>query len=180
MFPELRPIMSGDSDALIRLKEEIERAESHQQQMKKVNAAHKSFLKKPANLEKCDLTEEEKKMVITYKPRYSWEPHPFAPFQLQNNSANIRRLKARYESISKAKETPDIEVEGANATVQECPADNRLRIRFPGIPDREVREKLKKSGFRWTPSLGVWQSYLNHRSRVAALELACIYAKGTN
>lgn len=39
------------------------------------------------------------------------------------------------------------------------------------LPDT-VRDRLKRSGFRWTPSLGCWQAYRNDRSIRLAQEFA--------
>ncbi len=168
LCPELRPIMAGDGDACEALKAKIEAAQSLQEGMKAINAAHKAFLKDPASLDKCTLPQSTKDQIRNYKPRYSWEPHPIAPFELTNNSANIRRMKERLETISQAKATPATEAEGSAARLEDCPAENRVRLFFPGKPDAEVRGRLKSGGFRWAPTIGCWQAYRNHRT----LELA--------
>jgi len=98
----------------------------------------------------------------------------FASFELSNNNANIRRMKTRLQSIEAAKQEADTIVEGECARLEDCPADNRVRLFFPGKPDAEIRQRLKKNGFRWTPSLGCWQAYRNYRT----LELAKEFAGG--
>ena len=35
----------------------------------------------------------------------------------------------------------------------------RYQITFNGKPDYDTRTILKQNGFRWAPSLGVWQCY---------------------
>lgn len=163
--PDLAPIAAGDADAVERLTAELATLEAMQQRMKAVNAAHKAWQKNPASLDTCGLSDADKARIVKYKPQYSWEPHPFAPFQLTNNSANIRRIKARLEAVSKAKATPAKEFDAGNGVrVEDDPPANRVRIFFPGKPDAAVREKLKANGYRWAPTIGAWQAYRNHRA----------------
>lgn len=167
--PDLRPIMAGDVDAIERLQDELARLEHRQGQMKKINAAHRAYQKNPESLLDADLSEQEKDAIRNYKPAYSWEPHPFAPFQLTNNGANIRRVQARIEQLTKAKATPAKSFECAEGLrVEDCPADNRVRLFFPDKPSAEVRGKLKSNGFRWSPSIGAWQAYRNDRAMSVA------------
>lgn len=171
LHPELRPIMAGDEDACEALKAKIEAAEARHAQMKAINVAHKRFLKDPDTLDTCGLSDELKDQIRRYVPRYSWEPHPIAPFEFQNHGANIRRLKERLEQITQAKATPTTVTEGPNdcgIRIEDCPAENRVRLFFPGKPDADVRTRLKSGGFRWAPTLGCWQAYRNWRT----LELA--------
>lgn len=174
LCPELAPIMSGDSDAVSRLKEKIAKAEAEQEEMKKINRVYDAFVKNPASLDASDLSDKWKTLVRTWKPTYSFDRHPFAPYMLSNNSANIRRMKERLEKIERAKATPESEAQGDAARLEDSPADNRVRLFFPGKPDAGVRENLKRNGFRWTPSLGCWQAYRNHNSLLVAKSAAGI------
>lgn len=161
LCPTAGPIMSGDSDAVQRLAAKIADAEQQQERMRAVNNAHKRFLKDPASLDGCDLPEKWKETIRNYKPQYSWEPHPIAPFELTNNSANIRRMKERLAQISALKAEPANEAQGEIARFEDCPSENRVRLFFPGKPTEEVRSRLKSSGFRWSPTIGAWQAYRN-------------------
>lgn len=173
---ELRPIMSGDADAIGRLQEKIAKAEQDQKIMKLINSIHKKYLKNPdildEKLESGELTEKDAQLIKSYVPQYSWEPHPFPPYALTNNNANINRMKHRLEQLEKTKATPETETQEKNARIEDSPTDNRVRLFFPGKPDESVRNKMKSSGFRWTPSLGCWQAYRNYRSLELAKEIA--------
>lgn len=164
--PDLRPIMSGDSDALNRLNAELEKLEKRQAYMTSINKHHKRFIKDPESLTVADLSDADRYLIRNYKPAYSWEPHPFAPFELTNNGASIRRVKSRIEQLTKAKATPDTQIDNTETgiRVEDSPADNRIRLFFPDKPDADVRTKLKKNGFRWSPSIGAWQAYRNNWS----------------
>lgn len=167
--PDLAPIMASDSDAVSRLSAELATLEAMQTRMKAVNAAHKAWQRDPASLDASGLSDADKARVVNYKPAYSWEPHPYAPFQMTNNSANIRRVKARIESISRAQAMPVKEFSAGNGVrVEDDPPANRVRLFFPGKPDATVRDNLKRNGYRWSPTIGAWQAYRNIR----AMELA--------
>jgi hypothetical protein len=166
--PDLAPIMSGDGDAVERLKAEIAKLEAFQIGMKAANAAIRKHAKAGPDaqvaamvaLGVAGLTEGRARDLL--KPDYCGRIG-FADYETKNNGANIRRLKGRLEGISRAKATPETSAESEDGIrVEDCPADNRVRIYFPGKPDAAVREGLKAHGFRWTPSLGCWQAYRNH------------------
>lgn len=171
LCPESRPIMAGDENALDRLQAKIAEAENLQSRMKAINMAHAKYLKNPASLDKTDLSDREKEIVKTYQPEYSWEPHPIPPYRLQNNNANIRRMKERLGALTEAKDSPETFAEGNGIRLKDCPAENRVRLFFPGKPSADVRSRLKSSGFRWAPSLGCWQAYRNHNALTVAKEM---------
>ncbi len=167
LTPELRPIMSGDADAVERLREKIAKAEATQELMKKANAAIRKFAKAGPAVQTAELLAlglPEKMARELLKPD-CLRRIGFPDFELKNNNANIRRMKARLEIVSAAKVTPMAEAAGEDGIrVEDCPSENRIRIFFPGKPASEVRADLKANGFRWAPSLGCWQAYRNHHS----------------
>lgn len=164
LCPGLRPIMSGDSDAVDRLREKITEAETRQEHMKQVNAVLRKHLKRDeatgqAELVKLGCTEHEAKRIFESPDCFGG--YGYASFELTNNNANIRRMKQRLEGIERNRATPETQVDGENARLEDCPAENRIRLFFPGKPDEAIRSRLKSAGFRWTPTLGCWQAYRN-------------------
>ena len=167
--PDLRPIMAGDANAIERLEEKIVSLRARQDRMKAINTAHKAFKKDPRTLEESSLSQQDKERIRRYVPAYSWEPHPFAPFELSNNSATIRTAEKRLEQLQESKAAPTVEKESADGIrMEDCPADNRVRLFFPGKPADTVRATLKKNGFRWSPTIGAWQAYRNTWSMATA------------
>lgn len=172
LCPEEGPIMASNPQAIDLLEKQLAAAELLQARMKAINAAHKRFLKKPESLESSGLSESEQKIVREYKPAYSWVPHPFPPYRLSNNNANIRRIKERIADVAKLKASPARQEERADGiSVEESPEDARIRIKFPGKPAAEVIAILKRRGFRWSPSNGAWQRQLNSAGRSAVADV---------
>lgn len=166
--------MSGDADAVERLKEEIQKAETKQEHMKAVNAAIRKHAKAGAVSQLAALMNigiSEAHATLLLKPN-CFGDLGFEPFELTNNNANIRRMKARLAAVEKAHSTPITEQEGTKARIEDCPAENRVRLFYPGKPDADTRSTLKSAGFRWTPSLGCWQAYRNERTLPMARHLA--------
>lgn len=172
--PWLRPVMAGDSDAIQRLQAKIADAEAVQERMKACNAAIRKHAKegKEAQVKALFyLGIDEPRAYKLLQPDFCGRIG-FADFELTNNNANIRRMKQRLEGIERNHNTRDTEQAGDNATYHDCPAENRIRLFFPGKPDERVRSRLKSSGFRWTPTLGCWQAYRNPNTLEVARAVA--------
>lgn len=165
-------IASEDPEAVAKLRNKLERLEAEQARMKAVNAAHKKFLKNPESLDKCDLSDSLKNLIRSYIPRYSWEPHPCAPYMLTNNGAEIRRVKARIEELGRKSEREHVEREIGSVRIVEDPEENRVKIYFAGKPSEDVRKRLKSYGFRWSPTAGAWQQHLSPLAVYRANEVA--------
>jgi hypothetical protein len=166
LHPELAPIMLGDSDATIRLQQKIQTAELVQSVMKRANAAIRKHAKDGADRQIAELVALG---LPEAKARNLLEPDHcgrigFASYEVTNNAANIRRMKERLAQVETVQAEPASEVQGTAARLEDVPAENRVRLFFPGKPPAEVRERLKSAAFRWTPSLGCWQAYRNHHS----------------
>lgn len=98
-----------------------------------------------------------------------------------NQTADIRRNKERLEELKKRQSK--IEERAANAGseggsntgrvdfaggyIYENPEMDRIQIIYDGKPERDVINKLKSNGFRWSPSQGAWQRQLNRNGRMA-------------
>jgi hypothetical protein len=179
LHPEWRPVMAGDSDACARLREKIAAAETNQERMKAINAAIRKHKKDPIEQQIAALT------MLGLSPGLAAEClQPdycgrigMPAYELTNNNANIRRMKERLEQISRNQQAETTEVEGEAARLEDCPADNRVRLFFPGKPAESIRTALKSSGFRWSPTIGAWQAYRNYRTLEAAKQFAGVTAE---
>ena len=93
---------------------------------------------------------------------------PYPPYALQNNSANMRRIKERIAELEREGQvTETTEVDRGICTVIENTECNRIQLVFPGKPSEEVRAVLKQHGFRWSRREGAWQRLLNDAGRRA-------------
>ncbi len=174
---EAKFISSDDPGAVEKLKEKLGALEKRQERMKSINNAHKKYLKQgDAALE--GLSEEDQHLIKNYKPAYSWEPHPFAPYELSNNNANIKNVQERIAALEKSKAVPTNEREAEGVRVVDNADDNRIQIFYPGKPDAATIIKLKKHGFKWAPSVKAWQRQRTDNARYAAKEVTGIDLSG--
>ncbi len=175
LAPTQGAIMASQPDAVDLLAQKISQAEKLQEAMragnKIVRNKNLNDEQKVAQLVGLGLRESTAREVIT--PDYMGRIG-FPDYALKNNNANIRRMKSRVVVVSAAKATAATETQGTTARIEDCPADNRVRLFFPGKPDEATRGKLKLRGFRWTPSLGCWQAFRNSSSAEIAREVAGI------
>jgi hypothetical protein len=174
LHPELRPVMAGDDDATERLTKKIESAKQLQKIMKDCNAAIRKNKKHGTNAQISalkNLGRSESQARTLLEPDFAGRIG-FPSYALTNNNANIRRMVGRLEKIKRDKGAVDTHTEGEHARVEDCPADNRIRLFFPDKPAVDIRNRLKSSGFRWAPSLGCWQAYRNSHATATANEVA--------
>ena len=84
-------------------------------------------------------------------------PDAVAAYQLTNSSARLRDMRKRIAEIEarRAQVTTEKTIKGVR--IVDNVEDNRLQLHFPDHPSDVVINALKACGFRWTPSLQVWQ-----------------------
>ncbi|MDP4158217.1 MAG: hypothetical protein Q8911_00435 [Bacillota bacterium] len=175
-------IRSNDANAIEKLQAKLEELEKLQESMKAANAI----------LRKKKLTDEEKVEQLKAIGFGEAKAHGLLQpdfcgrigfsYHLTNNNATIRNTKQRINKLERerAKGNTEIIIESVESESKGIRiVDNveaaRLQIFFPGKPDAEVRTELKKNGFRWTPSIGAWQSYRSSRANEAAQRIAKAY-----
>lgn len=171
-----QPIKVNDLDASEQLQRRINEAECLQTAMTNANAAIRKNKKAGANaqvraLVALGFTEDRALKLLT--PDFCGRIG-FPSYELTNNNANIRRMKARVEHVEAVAAAKAEEIDGSNARYADVPAANRVRLFYPGKPTETIRAVLKRHGFRWTPTLGCWQAFRNASSLAKAREMAGI------
>lgn len=159
--PEARPILSGDSDAVKRLREKLATLEKIQAQMV---ACNKIIRKQPidrAALVAILGTEERAEEVL--KPDYCGRVG-FPAFELTNNNAKIKATRERIEQLSKRKATTPQELTINGVRVLENTEAMRLQLFFNGKPAPEIITLLKSHAFKWSPSNMAWQRQLTNNA----------------
>lgn len=142
-------ISSDDPDAVKKLTEKLERLQNLQEKMKLVNKAIRKNDRKPLQ----DMGYSESDIDKLFAPDFCGRIG-FPPYRLQNNNAEIRRLKQRIEHLQKVAAVEPNEEECDGYTYKE--EDNRCQFVFDGKPEESIRSILKGNGFRWSPSRGAW------------------------
>lgn len=163
-------ISSDDPDAVAKLKNRLAALQAAQDTMKKVNAAirrHKGD--KTAQIAAVVAVEgmDERRARELLAPDFAG-CIGFASYALTNNNANIRRIAARIKELDQAAQRVESERQGEGYAYREDPQENRAMFLFDSKPQKEVRETLKRNGFRWSPSRGAWVRQLTGNATWAA------------
>lgn len=163
-------ISSDRPDAVERLEEKLKKQETLQKKMRDVNA----YYRKHQTVEGCELLTEKEVYAITEALKSAWNPKPYPSYMLSNNSAEIRRLRSRIEEIRQNQEMGFRGWEFAGGEAVASKEYNRLQLFFVEKPDAEQRSILRKSGFKWAPSVAAWQRQLNRNAIYAAGQIPFI------
>lgn len=95
-----------------------------------------------------------------------------ASYVLSNLGQNILSIKKRIKHIQ---ETAKLNIEDKTIngiTIKVNQEANRVQLLFPDIPSQETRTKLKRHGFRWSPTNQAWQRNINSWSIHLAEDIA--------
>lgn len=167
-------IKSGDADALEQLQKKLEEAEALQSEMKAVNA----YYRKNKTLKGYKDYSDEKAEKLDEAIKSSMYGVPFPPYALQNNNAKIRNTKARIAQLERLKKEAETATEQQKEEYQtelfeviENAEIMRLQLKFDGKPDADTRTVLKRHGFRWSPTNGVWQRQLTSNAKYAVKQV---------
>jgi hypothetical protein len=155
---EEHPISGADPEAIEKLTRKLNRLQAAHAEHLKANKLAKAEVKagraKYAYGTFGAVTTEDGKQLPTYFT--------------DNESAEIRRIKARIESLQKTKAQPSKEESGEGWNLYEDQEAGRICFEFDGKPEQDIINSLKVNGFRWSPRLKRWQRQNTDNGRRAA------------
>lgn len=165
-----KTIYSNDEFAVEKLQNKLSDLEELHAKMKAQNA----YYRKHGTMKGYEgITDEEAaERDAKIKASMYWEQQPFPSYYLSSNNAEIKRIKARIESITKLKAEAEKPTEDRypqidGVKVVENAEAMRIQLIFDGKPSDNVRAVLKSHGFRWSPSFGAWQRQLTENGKYA-------------
>lgn len=173
-YIEQAAIKTGASDSLEKLQQQLAMREKAQRQFVEINKAIREGLKKKlaikdiiarVNERLAEADKVEDKMVMDFlKPDFTGGIG-VPSYTMTNNNAEIARLKKRIQAEELYKKRVDKEYTFEGGKALENYEDNRFEIYFDSIPLQEIRNALKKRGFKWTPTKGAWQKQMVSMNR---------------
>jgi len=165
-------IRQDDPQAIPKLEKKLAGLEKAQETMKAVNA----YYRKHGTLDGCPHLSPEnlEKLKADMVSGWHYEKKPFQSWELSNNNAEIRRIRQRIDSLTRARETVYVGWEFEGGHVEANREQSRLQVFFEDKPDADARQQLKEHGFRWAPSVGAWQRLLNGNAYYAADRISSI------
>lgn len=149
-------ISSDDPMAIEKLTAKLDKLQRCQERMKAANAAIRMKDTNKGNARLSELGYSADDIEKIRKPDYAGRVG-YPAYMLQNNNAEIRRVKSRIEDLQRKTEQDPETWTGEGWTAESDLDENRIRIYFDGKPDEETRRILKGYGFRWSPKNGAWQ-----------------------
>ena len=165
-------IRQDDPQAIPKLQKKLDGLEKAQETMKALNA----YYRKHGTLDGCPHLSPEniENLKADMASGWHYEKKPFQSWELSNNNAEIRRVRQRIESLTRASEVAYVGWEFDGGHVEANRDQGRLQVFFDGKPEADARQQLKENGFRWAQSVGVWQRLLNDNAYRASDRIACI------
>lgn len=154
-------ISSDDPNALVELRAKVARLEARREDMKRTNREWRRGGWDAVS----GLDDDQKTKIKETLARVGrGDGPPFAPYQLTNLGGRIRQAKARIVQMETQRAIPSSESEVGDVRIVDNADANRVQLFLPGRPGPDLKTRLKRSGWRWSPSRGCWQ---RHRSTAA-------------
>lgn len=152
------PISGDDPDALEKLTARLEGMEERHETDKKKNAywrKHGTMKGFPGiDDDRAARLDEE----INNAPSYARAP--VASFTLTNRNAEMKRIRARIETIRAQRAAGDSKRVYNGFTIEQNAAAGRINITFDEKPEKAVCDLLGKNGFHWSPRAQIWTRQL--------------------
>lgn len=151
-------VKSVDVNAIAKLQDKIKQLEEKKEYIYRQQKAEKEYKKSKDSsvFEKYDIKKEDVEEMLDEINRYGYALYSSPA----NINAEIRRIRGRITGLEKNQSKGEEEILIEGGKIVKNGATQRLQIFFDGIPDKDVREKLKKHAFKWAPSVKAWQRTL--------------------
>ena len=151
-------VKSVDVNAIAKLQDKIKQLEEKKEYIYRQQKAEKEYKKSKDSsvFEKYDIKKEDVEEMLDEINRYGYALYSSPA----NINAEIRRIRERITGLEKNQSKGEEEILIEGGKIVKNGATQRLQIFFDGIPDKDVREKLKKHAFKWAPSVKAWQRTL--------------------
>ncbi|MFJ3465769.1 DUF3560 domain-containing protein [Achromobacter spanius] len=146
-------ISSDDPEAIPKLKAQLQTLQERQERMKAANKVIRARAgdhdaQKDGLLALGWLTNDQADDLLSGGFRGIGYP----AYSLTNNNANIRRIGQRIKELEAVRDRNGVVIEAVGYVYREDVEDNRAGFTFTAKPALEVRNLLKKHGFRYSPS----------------------------
>ena len=151
-------VKSVDVNAIAKLQDKIKQLEEKKEYIYRQQKAEKEYKKSKDSsvFEKYDIKKEDVEEMLDEINRYGYALYSSPA----NINAEIRRIRERITGLEKNQSKGEEEILIEGGKIVKNGATQRLQIFFDSIPDKDVREKLKKHAFKWAPSVKAWQRTL--------------------
>ena len=151
-------VKSVDVNAIAKLQDKIKQLEEKKEYIYRQQKAEKEYKKSKDSsvFGKYDIKKEDVEEMLDEINRYGYALYSSPA----NINAEIRRIRERITGLEKNQSKGEEEILIDGGKIVQNGATQRLQIFFDGIPDKDVREKLKKHAFKWAPSVKAWQRTL--------------------
>lgn len=163
-------VRNEDPEAVQKLEAKLEKLKSQQAKMKEANRLYRKG--DDQALIEMGFDPERVREWRESKDYFKAGP-PFKDFDLSSIRGKIKRVEEKLKVLKRRAER--LEEEGGNPEFEAVPGVrvvenlelDRLQLFFDDKPSAEVRQLLKRNGFRWAPSKGAWQRQLTDNARRA-------------
>lgn len=75
-------------------------------------------------------------------------------YQLRNSNRRIQEIKKRMTTLEKMQQRVSVSFVGEGWEIYE--EDSRFQYKSDTVPDENVRQQLKRRGFKWSPTRKAW------------------------
>lgn len=145
---------------------ESEKADYYEDKLSSIDDESKISSDDPKAIEKL---QKKLETLEDYKKKVKARKHE--TYELTSINAEMRRIRERIKEIQELEEINFQEISFNGGKIIHNKEINRIQIVFDDIPDENVRDNLKRNGFKWARSEGAWQRLFNKNSIYAVRRL---------